>query len=42
MLFGAGYVGLRAWWGIGAVVSVVNLAIWLGICGLWWKLLGLW
>jgi len=27
---------------MGAVVSVVNIAIWLGIGGLWWKLLGLW
>jgi DASS family divalent anion:Na+ symporter len=42
VLFGAGYVTLAEWWGLGALVSVVNLAIWLGVGGLWWKLLGLW
>jgi DASS family divalent anion:Na+ symporter len=30
------------WWRIGAVVSLVNLAVWLGVGGLWWKVLGLW
>jgi DASS family divalent anion:Na+ symporter len=40
--FGAGYVRLLEWWWLGAAVSVVNLVIWLGIGGVWWKLLGLW
>jgi len=26
----------------GAIISVVNIIIWLGIGGLWWKLLRLW
>lgn len=42
VLFGAGYVPLADWWRLGAIVSVVNIAIWLGVGGLWWKLLSLW
>jgi DASS family divalent anion:Na+ symporter len=42
VLFGAGYVRLADWWRLGAVVSVVNIIIWLVIGGLWWKLLRLW
>jgi DASS family divalent anion:Na+ symporter len=42
VLFGAGYVEIADWWKLGAVISVVNIAIWLGIGGLWWKLIGLW
>lgn len=39
---GAGYVKLVDWWRLGAVISVVNIVIWLGIGGLWWKIIGLW
>lgn len=42
VLFGSGYVELGDWWKIGFVVSVVNIVIWLGIGGVWWKVLGLW
>jgi DASS family divalent anion:Na+ symporter len=42
IFFGSGYVSLGAWWTVGAIVSVVNIIIWLGIGGAWWKLLGLW
>ncbi len=42
VLFGAGYVRLADWWKLGAVISVVNIIIWLGIGGLWWKLLKIW
>jgi DASS family divalent anion:Na+ symporter len=42
VLFGAGYVEIGDWWRLGLVVSVVNVAVWLGVGGLWWKLLGLW
>jgi DASS family divalent anion:Na+ symporter len=42
VLFGAGYVRLADWWKLGAIVSVVNIIIWLGIGGLWWKLIDLW
>lgn len=42
VLFGSGYVELGAWWKYGFLISVVNIVIWLGVGGLWWKLLGLW
>jgi DASS family divalent anion:Na+ symporter len=42
VLFGSRYVRLADWWKLGAVISVANITIWLGIGGLWWKLLGLW
>lgn len=42
VLFGAGYVTLGEWWRIGAVVSVVNIAIWMLAGGAWFKLLGYW
>jgi DASS family divalent anion:Na+ symporter len=42
VLFGAGYVEVRDWWRLGLVVSVVNLAVWLGLGGVWWRVLGLW
>ncbi|UCC79689.1 MAG: DASS family sodium-coupled anion symporter, partial [Candidatus Zixiibacteriota bacterium] len=42
VLFGAGYVRLAEWWKLGAIISVVNIIIWLGIGGLWWKLLRIW
>ena len=40
--FGAGYVSQATWWKLGFLVSVVNLAIWIGIGSIWWKVLGLW
>jgi DASS family divalent anion:Na+ symporter len=42
VLYGAGYIRLADWWRLGAIVSVVNIVIWLGIGGLWWKLLKIW
>jgi DASS family divalent anion:Na+ symporter len=42
IFFTAGYVAVGAWWKIGFVISLVNIAIWLLIGGAWWKLLGLW
>jgi DASS family divalent anion:Na+ symporter len=40
--FGAGYVTQNRWWGMGFICSVANIVIWLGVGGLWWKILGLW
>jgi DASS family divalent anion:Na+ symporter len=40
--FGTGYVSMGTWWRIGFVVSLLNLAIWLGLGLVWWKLLGWW
>lgn len=40
--FGPGYVRQGTWWSIGFVVSVVNLAIWLGVGLPWWRAIGIW
>ena len=42
VLFGSGNVEIGTWWRLGALISVVNITIWLGVGSLWWKLLGLW
>ncbi|MDE3055244.1 MAG: DASS family sodium-coupled anion symporter [Verrucomicrobiota bacterium] len=42
ILFGTGFVTVREWWKIGALIGLLNIAIWLGIGAVWWKLLGLW
>jgi DASS family divalent anion:Na+ symporter len=42
VLFASGYVEVTEWWKLGAIVSVVNIIIWLGIGGVWWKVLGYW
>ncbi|KAH9741304.1 Dicarboxylate transporter 1 [Citrus sinensis] len=36
------YVPLAKWWGYGFIVSIVNIIIWLGVGGVWWKFIGLW
>lgn len=40
--FGEGYVSLGEWWKLGFILSLVNLAVWLGLGMVWWKLLGWW
>jgi DASS family divalent anion:Na+ symporter len=40
--FNAGYVRQGEWWRIGFLISLMNLALWLGIGMLWWKVIGLW
>ncbi|KNA19013.1 hypothetical protein SOVF_065720 [Spinacia oleracea] len=42
VFYGANYVPLPQWWGYGFLISIVNLIIWLGVGGLWWKAIGLW
>lgn len=42
VLFGGGYVTLGAWWRLGALVSAVNIVIWMVVGGAWMKLLGIW
>ena len=42
VFFGPGYVSQQTWWTLGFIVSAVNLAIWLGIGLVWWRLIGLW
>jgi divalent anion:Na+ symporter, DASS family len=40
--FGNGYVSSPRWFGVGFVVSLVHLTLWLGAGALWWKGLGWW
>ncbi len=42
IFFGSGHVPLGMWWRVGAIVSVVNIAIWIGVGAGWWRVLGLW
>jgi DASS family divalent anion:Na+ symporter len=42
IIFGSGYVSLGEWWKIGFVMSLVNLAVWILVGGIWWKVLGYW
>ena len=42
ILFGGGHVTLGTWWKVGAVVSVVNITIWIGIGAVWWRVIGFW
>ena len=39
--YGSNYVTLRRWWGIGFLVSILNIVIWLGIGSVYWQMLGL-
>ena len=38
--YGAGYVSLKEVFSMGALMAVVNLAIWAVVGGAWWKVLG--
>lgn len=40
VIFNSGYITLGEWWSIGAIMSVVNLVVWIGAGLVWWKLLG--
>ncbi|KAI9079373.1 hypothetical protein K1719_038672 [Acacia pycnantha] len=42
VFYGANYVPLAQWWGYGLLISIVNIIIWLGVGGAWWKFIGLW
>tara|TARA_R110002167_G_scaffold284952_2_gene490130 strand:- start:205 stop:780 length:576 start_codon:yes stop_codon:yes gene_type:complete len=42
IVFGSGYVSMEDWWIMGLIMSLVNLAVWGIVGGLWWKVLGYW
>jgi DASS family divalent anion:Na+ symporter len=42
VFFSAGYVRQAEWWRVGFLVSVADLAIWMGVGVGWWKLIGFW
>ncbi len=41
VMFSSKYVDLKKWWGVGAVLGVVYIVIWMGIGPYWWAWLGL-
>ena len=42
VIFGSGYTTLGEWWKAGFIMSVVNLAVFVIIGGVWWKVMGYW
>ncbi|EJF91569.1 DASS family sodium-coupled anion symporter [Bartonella tamiae] len=42
IIFNSGFVSLGRWWGVGFIMSVVNILIFAIIGGIWWKVLGYW
>jgi DASS family divalent anion:Na+ symporter len=40
--FGLGYVSAPRWFGVGAVVALFHLTVWLSVGLAWWRLLGWW
>ena len=41
VVFGTGYVSMGTWWRMGAVISVINIVIWVGAGSVWWRMIGL-
>jgi DASS family divalent anion:Na+ symporter len=42
MFFAQDYVSLKRWWKVGALASLVNIAVWATVGFGWWKLIGVW
>ncbi|CZE50132.1 anion permease [Campylobacter geochelonis] len=42
IIFGANYNTQNEWWRFGFILTLINLAIWIVVGGIWWKVLGLW
>jgi len=42
IIYGAGYIDQPTWWKLGFFTSIINLIIWVGVGGVWWKVIGLW
>jgi DASS family divalent anion:Na+ symporter len=42
IFYADGYVTLKMWWKVGAIVSVVNIVIWSTAGFAWWKFIGVW
>ncbi|CZE47694.1 anion permease [Campylobacter geochelonis] len=42
IIFGANYNTQNEWWRLGFILTLINLAIWIVVGGIWWKVLGLW
>lgn len=42
IFFGSGYIPQTTFWKIGFIMSIVNLIVFIGIGGFWWKMIGFW
>ena len=42
IFYADGYVTLKTWWKVGAIISVVNIVIWSTAGFAWWKFIGVW
>lgn len=42
IFYGSGYITQGEWWKIGFIMSVINVIIFIGVGGAWWKILGWW
>ncbi|AGK55800.1 anion permease [Bacillus sp. 1NLA3E] len=42
VFFGSGYVTQNKWWSLGFLISIIHIIVWIGVGGVWWKVLGLW
>lgn len=40
VIFGTNYVTLKRWWGVGFVISVVDMSVMISVGLIWWKFLG--
>jgi DASS family divalent anion:Na+ symporter len=40
--FGVGYINQSTWWKLGFLLSILILAVWLGIGMVWWRVIGYW
>lgn len=42
MYYSKGFLTMRQWWQVGAIVSIVNIVVFATIGFAWWKMLGIW
>ncbi|HEY5470771.1 MAG TPA: anion permease [Bacteroidales bacterium] len=42
VFFGSDYIDMKTWWKFGFYISIITIVIWLGVGGIWWKIIGLW
>ncbi|SUX26834.1 anion transporter [Campylobacter upsaliensis] len=40
VIFGTNYVTLKRWWGVGFIISVVDMLVMISVGLIWWKFLG--
>ncbi len=40
VFFGSTYVDIKQWWIMGLIIGITLLVIWMGLGGIWWKIVG--